>query len=104
MVLQRIGVLSAGKMIGTIYTALGLIVGCFFSLISILAMAAGGNGGHLGMAFGGVAAIIMMPLLYGFAGFIFGIITAFIYNLAAGFVGGIEMEFVRRANDGASQQ
>ena len=45
------------------------------------------------MAGMGIAAVIVMPIIYGVLGFIGGIISAAMYNLIAGFVGGIEMEF-----------
>ena len=47
------------------------------------------------MAGMGIAAVIVMPIIYGVLGFIGGIISAAMYNLIAGFVGGIEMEFER---------
>ena len=40
----------------------------------------------------GVVAIVAMPLLYGGMGFISGLISAALYNLVAGFVGGLEVE------------
>ena len=43
-------------------------------------------------AFFGVGSIILFPIVYGIMGFIGGLITAVLYNLLAGFVGGIEME------------
>ena len=36
--------------------------------------------------------LIIMPILYGTFGFIGGVIQAFLYNLAAGFVGGIRID------------
>ncbi len=47
----------------------------------------GGNGGGMGGV--GLAAIIICPIM----GTIGGFITGFVYNLVAGWVGGIEMEF-----------
>ena len=43
-------------------------------------------------AFFGVGSIILFPIAYGIMGFIGGLITAVLYNILAGFVGGIEME------------
>lgn len=40
----------------------------------------------------GVGAIIVFPLLYGFLGFIAGIIGAALFNLVASMVGGVEIE------------
>jgi hypothetical protein len=41
----------------------------------------------------GAGAIILMPIMYGIMGFIGGIISAALYNLLAGIIGGIEMNF-----------
>jgi hypothetical protein len=40
----------------------------------------------------GVGSILLLPLFYGALGFIGGAISAFVYNLVAGVVGGIELE------------
>jgi hypothetical protein len=40
----------------------------------------------------GFLAIIFFPVLYGFMGFVAGILSALIYNLVAKWVGGIEIE------------
>lgn len=45
----------------------------------------------LGTVFG-VGAIILFPILYGVMGLIFGAVSAALYNLFAGIVGGIELE------------
>ena len=60
----------------------------------------GTMGGAIGLALGsntlgaglGLAAIIIIPLLYGIFGFIAGAIAALIYNLAAKWIGGLEIE------------
>jgi hypothetical protein len=96
MVLKSIGVLSCGKLMGTMYACLGLIFGAFMSLISLIGVAAApggpGNENAIGAAFVGVGAIIFLPIFYGVMGFIGGIISAAIYNVIAGFIGGIELE------------
>ena len=45
--------------------------------------------GILGMGFG---LIVIGPIFYGVMGFIVGVIGAFVYNIVAGWVGGIEVE------------
>jgi hypothetical protein len=35
---------------------------------------------------------VFIPIIYGVMGFVFGIITAAIYNVIAGWIGGIEVE------------
>jgi hypothetical protein len=51
----------------------------------------GGDEATVGMIFG-VGAIICFPVMYGAMGFIFGAIGAFIYNLVAQMIGGVEIE------------
>jgi hypothetical protein len=97
MVLQRIGVLSCGKIMGILYAGMGLIVGAFFAIISLAGIAipqqnAAGNPMAF-MLIGGVAALIFMPIMYGIMGFIGGIIMAALYNLVASLAGGLELEF-----------
>lgn len=96
MIIKRIDVSSAGKISGIIFAAIGLIVGILFFLMSLLGGLIGsgsGDGGFMAMGIiGGFAALIIFPILYGVLGFISGIIQAFVYNLAAGFVGGIKIE------------
>lgn len=101
MVIRKIGVLSCGKVSGTLYALAGLLVGACFALISLLGAGAmmaaqndtgsGGLGGVFGAVFG-VGAIILLPLLYGILGFVGGLITALLYNLVAGIVGGLEVD------------
>ena len=88
--------LSCGKVLGILYALLGLLIGAIVSLLSVVGAAIGRASGEspeafLGLLFG-VAAIVAMPLLYGGMGFIGGLISAFLYNIVAGFVGGLEVE------------
>jgi len=96
MVLKSVGVMSCGKIGGTLYGLMGILLGGIFALISTLGLALGqssssGAPAWLG-AFFGVGSIILFPIIYGIMGFIGGLITAVLYNVLAGFVGGIEME------------
>jgi hypothetical protein len=96
MVLKSVGVMSCGKIGGTLYGLMGILIGGIFALISTLGLALGqgsssGAPAWLG-AFFGVGSIILFPIVYGIMGFIGGLITAVLYNILAGFVGGIEME------------
>jgi hypothetical protein len=99
--IRRFGVLSVGKIMGLTYALIGLIAGALFSLFAIMgsaisAAAADSSAGLAGMLFG-AGAIIMFPIFYGILGFIGGLLTAAIYNLVAGFTGGIEMELAAPA-------
>ena len=102
MVLRSVGVLSAGKVSGALCAFVGLLIGGFVALMSLVGIAlqgqAQGNGPQIPAIFMGIGALILAPIFYGVFGFISGIIYAALYNLIAGFVGGIEMDFERRAN------
>jgi len=95
---RRVGVFSLAKIMGVLYALLGLIFGALATCFSLVgAMAAmpqlsEGSGDQLfGLLFG-VGAIIFLPLFYGLMGFISGLLMAFLYNLVAGWIGGIELE------------
>ena len=94
MVIRRVQPLSAAKIQGIIGVCVGLLIGALFSLIGMVAgsLAGGRDGGALvGMMFG-AGAIIILPIFYGVIGFCGGAIGAFVYNLAAGWVGGLEID------------
>ncbi|TAK39514.1 MAG: hypothetical protein EPO30_03175 [Lysobacteraceae bacterium] len=95
MEIKHISVMSAGKVMGIICAAIGLIMGILFLLFGSMAAglvaASGSDGGGL-MAMGGVMGVIVLPIVYGIFGFIGGVIQAFVYNLAAGWVGGIRIQ------------
>lgn len=94
MVVKRVKVLSAGKVLGALYALLGLIIGASTALFSLLGAAGSsdGMGAALGGVFVGVGSIIFLPLLYGLLAFVGGLISAALYNLVSGFIGGIEIE------------
>lgn len=91
-VIKSVGVLSVGKVMGLLYAAMGLIFVPFFLLISaIQALSGDARAAGVGMAMA-IAMTVLMPILYGVFGFIAGVIMAFLYNLIAGRIGGIEIE------------
>lgn len=91
MVIRKVGAVSLGKIMGIIYAVFGLIAGAILTLVSLMGASAQGEGSAFG-ALMGVGAIIILPIIYGVMGFIAGIISALIYNVAAGWVGGIDLE------------
>jgi Transmembrane domain of unknown function (DUF3566) len=98
--IKHIAPLQAGKMLGVLYGCMGLIFLPFLALAG-MAGAFAQNASHTqggpevpaalvgGMMLG---LGIMMPVIYGVFGFIFGIISAAIYNVIARWIGGIEVE------------
>lgn len=98
--IRKVGVLSAAKMYGAIALVMSLLISIPYGLIIILYSLIGGGalGGEAGFAIGGggiVVGILVMvglPIMYAIIGFVGGAIGALLYNLFAGFVGGIEIE------------
>jgi Transmembrane domain of unknown function (DUF3566) len=98
--IKRIAPLQAGKMLGVLYGCMGLIFLPFFALAGLVGAFAQ-HSQQLQTAGGPPAAIlaammfgfgIFMPVFYGIFGFVFGVISAAIYNLIAHWIGGIEVE------------
>jgi len=97
--IKQIGVMSAAKIEGLMGVAFGLVAGVFFTIVGTGASYMMGNyygngWGGRGMMSGGfgIFAIIIMPIMYGVFGFIAGAIVAWIYNIIAGWIGGLEIE------------
>ena len=96
---KHIGPRSAFKIGLVLYAAIGLLVGIIWALFSVVAgslgsmASAGAPGAARFLGFGlGVAAIIIFPICYGILGGVIAAITAALYNLVAGWVGGLEVE------------
>ena len=93
MVLKRIGPVSCAKVVGTLYAILGIVIGVIVSL----AVLAGGIASNVSRnaALGtiiGAGSVVFFPILYGVIGFVASLIGAWLYNVIAGLVGGIEMD------------
>ena len=101
MTIRRFGVLSVAKIYGLLTFVIGLIIGVIYGLFLILfgaAMSAIAPSGDAALAGGvstvviGVAMMIGFPIMYGIMGFVGGAISAVIYNIASGVIGGIKFE------------
>jgi hypothetical protein len=99
--IKKIGIWSLGKVLGVVYALLGLVIGLFVALIALLGAVLGagsagteeGVAGALGFGVaGGVGALVVLPLMYGFLGLIAGLLTALVYNIVAALIGGIKVE------------
>jgi hypothetical protein len=92
-VVKRIGPASAFKVGLAVYAFVGLIAGVF---CGIMALAGIPLAVHSHMPFRGALlglfAVIFCPILYGIIGGVATVISALIYNLAARWVGGLEVE------------
>jgi len=96
MVILRIDPISLAKIFALLYAGLGLLIGAVVSLVALFGsgLAAVGEKSPvplLGLFFG-VGAIVLLPLLYGFFGFLGGLIWSGLYNLAARVTGGLVIE------------
>lgn len=98
MVIRRISPWSCAKVAGVLQAAMGVIVGLLFSVIGFVAGSLGGamhetsfSGPAMGLMFG-AGAIVILPIVYGILGLVAGALSAFIYNMAAAVIGGIEID------------
>ena len=90
--IKSVGVLSVAKMMGAIYAVIGLIFLPFALLMGLVASMAPNQ--HAQNPFGamfGVIFGIFAPIFYGVLGFIFGGLGAFLYNVMAKWIGGVEV-------------
>ncbi len=89
--LKKIGILSLAKLQAVIMAVAGLIAGILYSFGGLIydIFTIGLNGGTA-LAF---LALIGMPIIFAIFGFIVGAIGAILFNLVAGWFGGIEIHF-----------
>lgn len=94
--LKKIEPVQLAKMLAVIYGLGSLVLVPFFLLFSLFASMAPRTGpgvGPMPMMMGmGIGFMIIAPILYATMGFITGLIGAFIYNVVAKWIGGIEVE------------
>ena len=91
--IKRIGALSLGKILGVMYTLMGLAIGGLMAIFMVLgAVLFSSESGNWGILFG-VAAIVVIPAFYGALGFLFGAFFAWLFNVCTNIVGGLEIEF-----------
>ncbi len=97
MVVKRIGVWSVARMYGALLAAMGLLIGLIIALVSV-AGASFMNQAQTSDAptwiapIFGVGAIVVLPICYGLLGIVVGAVTAVLYNIFAGMVGGVVLE------------
>src|SRR2546430_2354614 len=94
-IVKSVGIMSVAKIMGLIYGCMGLIFAPFFLLVGLLGTLVGEQKSPFAGVFGIVFAILM-PLIYGFMGFVTGALGAFLYNLFSKWVGGFELEVEAR--------
>lgn len=87
--IRRLGVAQMAKVMGTLYFLLGIL---FAAIMALFGSMFRGTGEEDAILFGGGAFLIALPVLYGIIGFLAGALIAWLYNLVAGFTGGLELE------------
>jgi hypothetical protein len=81
--IRRLGVVQTAKVMAVMYGLMGLV----FVPFILIGFAFTGQSGLIGFA-----GLLIFPVLYAIFGFIFVAIGCALYNLVAGWVGGIEFE------------
>ncbi len=93
MIIRRVGPLSFAKLSGMVYAIMGLIFGGIVSLIALAGGFASNTSEGAGLsAMVGVGAVVVFPIFYGLIGFLAMLIGAWLYNVVAGIVGGVEVD------------
>ncbi len=98
MRIRRVRIFSAAKAMGFLYAIIGLLSGAVAALVApTLSLE---NLALPSMLFGlplpsvvGLASLVVLPFLYWIVGALFGALLAMIYNITAGWFGGIEIEY-----------
>jgi hypothetical protein len=99
MVIKRIAPLSAAKVAGLIYALIGLPFALLVWVISLVGLNYSGLSVSPFLPFapgyvvaGGAVAVVILPIGYGVFCFFMALFGAWLYNLVAGFVGGLGIE------------
>src|SRR5688572_29419285 len=87
--IKRFAPLQLGKIMGVLYGGLGLLFAPIFLMAAVFDLVVPTGFGTLF----GLGMAIATPILYGIAGFLSGLVGAWLYNLTAHFTGGMEIEF-----------
>jgi len=89
--LRSISVLSSARIFAIVQGAIGIVVGFIFLIFAVVGAAIVPAQQKLGTA-GLIVAAVLMPVIYGVLGFVMGALWAFVYNMAAQAVGGLELQ------------
>ena len=99
VIIKRIAPLSAAKIVGLIYALIGFPFALLVWVVSLVGFNSSGLSGSPFAPFspgvvvaGGAAAVLILPIVYGAFGFVMTLIGACIYNIVAGFAGGLSIE------------
>ena len=91
----RVGVLSIGKLFGTVNLIVGLAVGLIAAVGGVVAYFNAGNyeffEGLLGSLAIVLSAIVLYPLVMFAFGWLYGVLGSFIFNVVVGVSGGVDL-------------
>ena len=92
--LKRLKVWPMSRIYAVLMAIMGFILGIFYFILGRVSSSLGisSQETELFIKFG-AAAIIILPIIYGLLGLVLGALSAFLYNLVARWVGGIEIQF-----------
>lgn len=93
--LKKIHVLSLAKMCAVIGFVFGIIIAALSFIVFLLGTGVtlfSGTTLNPVQAVLGLFAIILLPVFYAISGLITGALTALLYNIFAGLIGGVEIE------------
>ena len=79
----NVSMMQSAKVAAVLYLVISI------PIVLIMALGMMFSGG-IGTFFGSIFLIVLMPVLYAVFGFVFTLIGAFVYNLVAAKIGGIE--------------
>lgn len=89
--LKSVDVWSCARIAGALYGCMGLLL---LPMVLIAITASAGSAQPFGT--GGAVALVLLavfaPLFYGLLGFLFGALSAWLYNITAKYVGGIRLD------------
>ena len=106
-VIHKVGVGSLGRLVGTWFAIVGLIVGLLSAVVSTVSVFA--NNSYSIIAGIGIGALIVIgwvivyPVVMYFIGWIQGAILALVFNFVVSGAGGLSIELEETALDGASK-
>lgn len=104
--IRRIGVKQTAKFVALFYFFVSLVFTLPIFLITLFLGTGGGTQGSMpfgGAVFGGIF-ILLLPLFYAVMGGVMTLVGAFLYNLIAKWVGGIEVEIEPEGTQASTKQ
>src|ERR1700679_3700701 len=88
--IKRIAPLQLGKILALCYGVMGLLF-CPIFLIASLFASHLPNQQRVGMMAFGTGFALLMPVFYAVMGFVLGVVSAFVYNVIAKWIAGVEV-------------